>query len=74
MSDTPKPDEPLPEWWKRLSAEDRATLQRIMGENWRPSGKDEHDVAQMFAQTRTRIREIEERALRKLRGDDDDKK
>jgi DNA-directed RNA polymerase sigma subunit (sigma70/sigma32) len=68
------PDQPLPEWWSRLSPEDRATLQRIMGENWKPSGKAEDDIARVFAETRSRIREIEQRALKKLRGDDDDGK
>ena len=72
MADTPPsaPDEPLPEWWNRLSAEDRATVQRIMREKWRPTGKTEDDIAEMFAKTRIRIREIEQRALRKLRGND----
>jgi DNA-directed RNA polymerase sigma subunit (sigma70/sigma32) len=61
----------MPEWWSRLSPEDRATLRQIMGENWKPSASLEDDVARMYAETRNRIREIEQRALKKLRGDDD---
>jgi DNA-directed RNA polymerase sigma subunit (sigma70/sigma32) len=64
-------DQPLPEWWRRLSPEDRAALQQIMGENWQPSGKPEEDIARVFAETQKRIREIEQRAMKKLRGDDD---
>jgi DNA-directed RNA polymerase sigma subunit (sigma70/sigma32) len=45
-----------------------------MGESWKPSDKPEDDVARLFAETRGRIREIEQRALKKLRGDDNDDK
>jgi DNA-directed RNA polymerase sigma subunit (sigma70/sigma32) len=64
------PKQPLPEWWKKLSAKDRATLQRIMGKTWKPSNTAKGDVARAFAKTRSRIREIERRALKKLRGGD----
>jgi DNA-directed RNA polymerase sigma subunit (sigma70/sigma32) len=73
MSDTP-PNDDLPEWWKRLSAEEQASLRRIMGKDWQPSGTIE-EVGRAFDVTRERIRKIEERALRKLRGGgEDDKK
>ena len=62
----PRPS--LPEWWKKLSLKDRATLQRIMGKSWRPSDSAKSDVARAFVETRRRIREIEQRALKKLRG------
>lgn len=62
------PKQPLPDWWKKLSPKDRATLQRIMGKRWRPSDNAMGDVARAFAETRSRIREIERRALKKLRG------
>jgi DNA-directed RNA polymerase sigma subunit (sigma70/sigma32) len=78
MSDKPPvaADEEPPEWWKRLTPEDQAFLRRIMGESWRPSGKAEQDVVRAFAETRRRIQDIEQRALRKLRGggNRDDKK
>jgi DNA-directed RNA polymerase sigma subunit (sigma70/sigma32) len=61
------PDQPLPDWWNKLSPEERAAFQRIMGEHWRPGDKLEDDVAQALAETRSRIREIGERALKKLR-------
>jgi len=68
------PNQPLPDWWNKLSLEDRAALQRIMGESWKPSDKPEDEVARAFAETRGRIREIEQRALKKLRGDDNNDK
>lgn len=68
------PNDDLPEWWKKLSAEEQASLRRIMGEGWQPSGSVE-EVGRAFDVTRERIRQIEERALKKLRGGgDDDKK
>jgi DNA-directed RNA polymerase sigma subunit (sigma70/sigma32) len=67
-----RPDDELPEWWKQLSPDEQAALRRVMGENWRPSRKEE--VERRFDLTRERIRQIEERALRKLRGRGDDKK
>jgi len=70
MSDTP-PNEDLPEWWRQLSAEDQAFLQRIMGAGWKPSRATE-EVGRAFDITRERIRQIEQRALRKLRGRDND--
>ncbi len=73
MSDTP-PNDDLPEWWKQLSAEEQAFFRRIMGNNWRP-GRTIEDVGRAFDLTRERIRQIEERALKKLRGrGNDDKK
>jgi DNA-directed RNA polymerase sigma subunit (sigma70/sigma32) len=70
MSDAPvdSPDDDLPEWWKRLSPEEQAALRRVMGENWRPSHKEE--IQRAFDLTRERIRQIEQRALRKLRDSD----
>jgi DNA-directed RNA polymerase sigma subunit (sigma70/sigma32) len=73
MSDMP-PKDNLPEWWKKLTAEEQATLRRIMGKDWKP-GATMEDVGRAFDVTRERIRQIEERALKKLRGgDDNDKK
>ena len=68
MSDTPRnsPADDLPDWWKRLSADEQAALRRVMGEDWRPSRKEE--VERAFDLTRERIRQIEQRALKKLRG------
>ena len=68
MSDTPpdRPDDDLPDWWKQLSADEQAALRRVMGEDWRPSRKEE--VERAFDLTRERIRQIEQRALKKLRG------
>ena len=73
MPDTPPNDE-LPEWWKKLSADEQAALRRVMGEDWQPGAIE--DVGRAFDITRERIRQIEERALKKLRGggDDDSKK
>jgi DNA-directed RNA polymerase sigma subunit (sigma70/sigma32) len=68
MSDTPpnRPDDDVPEWWKRLNAEEQAFLRRIMGKDWQPSRREE--VERAFDLTRERIRQIEQRALKKLRG------
>ena len=73
MPDTP-PSDDLPDWWKQLTPEDQAFFRRIMGPNWRPS-RDIEDVGRAFDITRERIRQIEERALKKLRrrGGDDEK-
>jgi DNA-directed RNA polymerase sigma subunit (sigma70/sigma32) len=73
MSDTPPtdPERELPEWWKRLTPEEQASLRRILGENWQPSEKAEEDIARAFEETHRRIRDIERRALKKLRGGDD---
>ena len=72
MSDTPPNDE-LPEWWRQLSAEEQAFFRRIMGKEWRP-GRTIEDVGKAFDITRERIRQIEERALKKLRGRGNDNK
>jgi len=74
MPDMP-PNDDLPEWWKKLTAEEQAALRRVMGKEWQPSDEIE-DVGRTFDITRERIRQIEERALKKLRGsgDDDSKK
>lgn len=69
MSDAPPNDE-LPDWWKHLSAEEQAKLRRIMGPDWKPGAPIE-DLGRAFDVTRERIRQIEERALKKLRGGDD---
>jgi DNA-directed RNA polymerase sigma subunit (sigma70/sigma32) len=69
MADSPEQSEP--EWWKRLSEEERASFRRIMGENWQPSGTFEEETERAFLLTRDRIRDIERRALKKVRGDDD---
>jgi DNA-directed RNA polymerase sigma subunit (sigma70/sigma32) len=71
MSGTPPNDE-LPEWWKRLGPEEQARLRQIMGADWTP-GATMEDVGRQFDITRERIRQIEERALKKLRGGDDKK-
>ena len=70
MPDLP-PNDDLPEWWKKLTAEEQAALRRVMGKDWQPSGAIE-DVGRAFDITRERIRQIEERALKKLRGGGDD--
>jgi DNA-directed RNA polymerase sigma subunit (sigma70/sigma32) len=71
MSDKPQIDaEPEPEWWRRLPEDEKVILRRVLGENWRPSENAEKDVARAFDVTRQRIREIEQRALQKLRRDD----
>jgi DNA-directed RNA polymerase sigma subunit (sigma70/sigma32) len=69
MSDTP-PNDDLPEWWKQLNPDEQAFFRRIMGKNWRPS-RGAEDVGRMLDVTRERIRQIEERALKKLRGGDE---
>lgn len=71
MSDTP-PSDDLPEWWKQLNPDEQVFLRRLMGENWRP-GRAAEEVGRMFDVTRERIRQIEERALKKLRGGDEGK-
>jgi DNA-directed RNA polymerase sigma subunit (sigma70/sigma32) len=71
MSSPNAPDENTPEWWKGLSTEDRAFVQRLFGSEWRPDGP-EYEIARQFDETTKRIREIEKRALSKLRGGGDD--
>jgi DNA-directed RNA polymerase sigma subunit (sigma70/sigma32) len=71
MADTP--DERGPEWWQRLTEEERAMFQRIMGKDWKPSGSREEETERAFLLTRDRIRDIERRALKKLRDDDEHK-
>ena len=71
MSDTP-PSDDLPEWWKQLSPQEQAFFRRIMGKDWRPS-QAAKEVGRMFDVTRERIRQIEERALKKLRGGNEGK-
>jgi DNA-directed RNA polymerase sigma subunit (sigma70/sigma32) len=71
MADTP--DEREPEWWKRLTDEERAMFQRIMGKDWKPTGSFEEETERAFLKTRDRIRNIERRALNKLRGEGEDK-
>ena len=75
MSDAANDDDnDLPEWWKKLSAEEQAVFRDALGEDWRPS-EMVSDVARAFDITRERIRQIEKRALEKLKGKgDDDKK
>jgi len=68
MANTPAA--PEPEWWKRLSEEERAGFHRIFGEDWKPTGTLEEEMARAFLLTRDRIRDIERRALRKLRGEE----
>ena len=73
MSDAANDDgDDLPEWWKKLNAEERAVFRNALGEDWRP-GEMLSDVARAFDITRERIRLIEKRALEKLEGDDDKK-
>ena len=70
--DTPSGSDNLPEWWQRLTPDEQASLRRIMGDNWQPS-EDIEKVGREFDIVRERIRQIEQRALKKLRGDDDGK-
>jgi DNA-directed RNA polymerase sigma subunit (sigma70/sigma32) len=71
MSSPNEPDENAPDWWKGLSDEDRAFVQRLFGSQWRPDGTED-EIWKQFEETRKRIREIEKRALSKLRGSGDD--
>ena len=64
------PDEP-PEWWRRLTPEQQAFIRQLTGSDWRPNPTLE-EVGRLFDETRRRIREIEERALKKLRNGDGD--
>ena len=52
-------------WWARLTSEEQASVRRVLGKDWSPSVSSD-EVAQMFDETRRRIREIEKRALGKL--------
>lgn len=71
MSSPNEPDENSPEWWKGLSDEDRAFIQRLFGSEWCPDGTED-EIWKQFEEARKRIREIEKRALSKLRGGGDD--
>jgi DNA-directed RNA polymerase sigma subunit (sigma70/sigma32) len=72
MSDTP-PDDEVPEWWKQLSPDAQAFCRRIMGRKWRP-GRTPDELWPVFDVTREQIRQIEEKALKKLSGRDNDDK
>jgi DNA-directed RNA polymerase sigma subunit (sigma70/sigma32) len=72
MSDMP-PNDDLPEWWKKLTTEEQANLRRVMGKDWKP-GANIDDVGRAFDITRERIRQIEERALKKFGDGGDDSK
>lgn len=66
MTDQTFSPDDLPDWWKKLSPEQQASVRRALGkdEDWQPI----HDAAaQQYEETRERIREIERRALEKLR-------
>ena len=65
-----EPSEEPAEWWARLTSEQQASVRRVLGKDWHPSLSSD-EVAQMFDETRRRIREIEKRALGKL-GDGGD--
>jgi DNA-directed RNA polymerase sigma subunit (sigma70/sigma32) len=66
------PDKDPPEWWKRLSPEQRAFIRKLTGSQDGHPNPSLEEVGRAFDETRRRIREIEDRALRKLRGDDDE--
>ncbi len=59
-------DDPT-EWWNRLTLEQQASVRRALGkdEDWYPNSAN--TVGRQFDETRRRIREIEKRALEKLR-------
>ena len=65
------PDENSPQWWRELSDEQQAFILRLTGSNQFPNPSLE-EVGRLFDETRKRIREIEERALSRLKKDDDD--
>ena len=43
-------------------------VHRILGKGWKPSGGTDDALARSYLETRRRIREIERRALKKLRN------
>lgn len=60
------PENEPPQWWLDLSPEQRESILRLTGPNWFPNQEIE-EIGRQFDETRRRIREIEERALRRLR-------
>ena len=59
-------DEEPPEWWKQLTPEQQAFVRLLTGSDGRPNPSLE-EVGRIFDETRSRIREIEQRALGKPR-------
>ena len=67
----PSPDN-SPEWWKRLTPEQQAFIRQLTGSTDGSPNPSLEEVGRAFDDVRQRIREIEERALKKLRGRGDD--
>ena len=58
----------MPDWWRKLSPKERTMVHRIMGKGWKPSGGADDALVRTYVETRRRIREIERRAIKKLRS------
>ena len=61
-----------PKWWQDLSPAQRAFISQLTGSNVFPNPTLE-EVGRLFDETRQRIREIEERALKRIHKGDSGK-
>ena len=72
MTTHASPSEEPAEWWKSLTPEQQASFRRVLGKDkdWFPNSSTDEEP--QFDETRRRIREIERRALAKIKKGGED--